>query len=118
MANALVLPETEHTWSESPVYDPTLRTLFSSGDEAARLIVESEDVYYEVNLTVKYMTLSQLIALENWEKEILIGSDTFSFTDWNGNNWTMILMDQISYETVKAKETLFNASIKMYGRKN
>jgi len=110
--------DTEYTWNEKPVVDPTRRFFTSSGHMITLPIFDPDDTKYVVEITLENMPLVDLIALEAWEDTVVLISDTFSFTDFNSNTWTMSLLDQIEYETIRAKDARFSAKLIMFGTKN
>ena len=114
-ANFPTLSKKEYVWSADIIYDPTIRTTFSSLEVATRLIVNAVDLFYKINLEIRSLSLSDYILLATWEKEILLNTDTFSFVDTASVTWTMTLISPIKYTVVHAKETLYNVSINFIG---
>lgn len=108
--------KTEYNWMEVPVFDPTLRTIFSSGDTKTRLIIDPDDLLYQISFSIRNLTYADLIKLEIWEGNITVNKDVFDFVNYKNDTWTLYLTEHIEYSTIKPN--LFNANIKCYGVKN
>ena len=102
-------------WQKTPMFDPTIRTEFASGDPGSRAMFTA--VLYKISFGYHWLTAADATLIEDHESHVHIGSSAFDFRNpYTNEDWEVRLVKPIIIRAEPELPSRFHTAIELFGK--